>query len=198
MFRVPLSSRFSFCYRQFEGEPAKLRQKNEWHFLALDGTPGNVSSANSPWSERTSIGRKSLLFWDLCRWNPPVSCNLRPVNRVGNAHPAFRDVSRGESRGQEGVQPDRARWRILEHVCFQRETGLIPRLFNLPRSVGDLTTRGDGPVRAQSTPMYNIPGFADFINAPIPLCGGNVSGELCSVSTYTFFRSFIFVILLRV
>jgi hypothetical protein len=62
--------------------------------VALFGTPGKVSSANSPWSGRASLGRKAPFIRGLCRWNPPAFSPVRILNRQEYAHPSALDVSR--------------------------------------------------------------------------------------------------------
>jgi hypothetical protein len=159
MFRVPLYSRFSFLLPAVRRRACKVTSKNEWHYLRLNGTPGNVSSANSPGSERTSLGRKSPIFWALCRWNPHVSCNLRPVDRVGNAHPACGDVSRGEPPGQEGVQPDPARWLILEHRVLSTGNRSASKAFQTCRDLAAIYVR----TRARTIfPYIQYTGFCGF------------------------------------
>ena len=117
---VPCSAVFAFfvLLPAIRRRRCKVTSKNEWHYLALTGNSGKGSSANSPWSERTSLGPKSPIFRALCRSNPHGSGALHPRNRDENAHPTARDVSRGGPHRQERVQPDRAPWLILEYLVL--------------------------------------------------------------------------------
>jgi hypothetical protein len=90
------------------GPVCRVTSKSEWHFLALIGTPGKVSSANSPSPERTPLGCKPPIFGTLCRWITPVPSTGRPMNRDEYAHSSARDVTRGRAPGQNGMQSDRA------------------------------------------------------------------------------------------
>ena len=177
--------------------PCKVTSRSDWHYLALSGTPGKVPSANSPWSERTTLRRKSRIFIVLSRLHLHVTSTQRPINQDPYGHSYASDVSYSAPPGNDAVPRERVHWHILETGRFRLETGPAQILFGRPDSGGDLTVREARQARTLSElPTYNIRGFPDFIDAPRRSWGAYAIPTLCAKSAYNLSQNFILSILL--